>query len=130
MASRPFNQLRTRIEAAALEWRRRDLGLPRELVFEAQDARTREWLEIGRIRDEWCADEVLAETSGASNEYNVTIIWREGLDDLVKAANAVRVGETRIEKRATDPALQSPFVVRLRGQVISGFRSSAREVRA
>jgi len=60
----------------------------------------------------------------------VTIIWREGLDDLVKAANAVRVGETRIEKRATDPALQSPFVVRLRGQVISGFRSSAREVRA
>lgn len=131
MARYRFNELRMKLEWAQLDFRRETvLGLGRDLVFEAQDQQTRQWIEIGRVHDGWAPDEVLSEASGGSNEYSVTVIWREGLDDLVKSANAVRVGETRIEKRASDPALQSPYVVRLRGQIISGFRSVLQEVRA
>ena len=119
-----FNDLRSQIEWALLDFRRRDvLRLGRDLVFEALDTTTRQWIEIGHIRDGWAPDEVLSEGSGGSNEYNVVIVWREGLDDLIKAANAVRIGEMRVEKRASDPALSSPYVVRLRGQITSGFKS-------
>ena len=115
--------LQTQIVGLNFDARRRTKGLPDLLVFENREL-DGTFTALGSITGKWCIDEVAAETQGgAIPEFQVVATWRSGIDQLAQACSAVNVGGTRYEKRAVDPAVGRPAVVRLRCQPITGYAS-------
>jgi hypothetical protein len=117
-----MRDLQTQIKSINLDAERRRLGITGPLYFERLEA-DRTWVVIGKVDRGYCHFEVTAETSSGLPEYQTLITARDGLDDLCREAAAVSLDGVRYEKRSVDPALTSPYVVRLRSQIISGFAS-------
>lgn len=112
----------TKVVAANLNQRRRVKLLPALLVFEVRE-QDGSFTTIGSIDGDWCGDEVVGETGGSIPEYQVLIMWRAGIDAWAQECSSVMIGSTRYEKRAVDPSVGSPAVVRLRCQPITGYAS-------
>jgi hypothetical protein len=117
-----MRDLQTQIKSINLDAERRRLGITGPLYFERLEA-DRTWVVIGKVDRGYCHFEVQAETSSGLPEYQTLITARDGLDDLCRQAAAISLDGVRYEKRSVDPALTSPYVIRLRSQIVSGFAS-------
>jgi hypothetical protein len=114
--------LQTQVAGLNLDARRRTKGLPDLLLFENREL-DGTFTTLGSVTSGWCGDETAGETLGVP-EYQVLVIWRTGgLDTWVQQCSAVNIGGTRYEKRAVDPAVGSPAIIRLRCQPITGYAS-------
>jgi hypothetical protein len=114
--------IKTQVKSYNFDFDRLDHGISGPLIFERLKA-DRTFETIGEIGWGWTLNEVTSESASGLPEYQALITSRSGLDALVKDSTAIWVDGTRYEKRAVDPALTSPYVVRLRCQIISGFAS-------
>lgn len=111
----------TQIAGINLDTRRTLKMLPSTLQFEVRNP-DGSFTEIGSITDGWCADEVQGETfGGPAVEYQFLMVWASERDTLCKTCTAVKMAGTRYEKRAVDPAVGSPAIIRLRAQTITGY---------
>ena len=115
--------MQTQICGINFDMRRTLKGLPGILVFEQRQL-DGSYTQLGSIDAGWIADEVVAETfGGAVEEYQVLAVWSADIDNWAKQCTGVLIGQTRYEKRAVDPAIGSPAVIRLRCQPITGYAS-------
>jgi hypothetical protein len=115
--------MQTQICGINFDARRKLKGLPDILVFEKREL-DGTYTQLASISSGWIADEVVGETfGGAVEEYQVLAVWNSDLDVWVKQCTGVLIGSTRYEKRAVDPAIGSPAIIRLRCQPITGYAS-------
>lgn len=115
--------MQTAVCALNFDARRALKRLPATVTFEFREL-DGSYTQLGTISRGWCSDEVAGESTGASApEYQLLFIEQPSLDDLVQRCSTVKIAETRYEKRAVDPSIGSPAVVRLRVQPITGFAS-------
>src|SRR5580765_2693671 len=113
----------TAVIARNFDARRALKRLPATVVFELREL-DGTYTALGSISAHWVSDEVVSEVGGGSaEEYQILFAHSALVDSLVEQCSAVRIGSTRYEKRAVDPAVGSPAVVRLRVQPISGYAS-------
>jgi hypothetical protein len=115
--------MQTAVCAINFDARRRLKQLPETVVFEHREL-DGTYTTLGSVTGGWVSDEAVAETAGgASEEYQLLFVPQATLDDLVQNCTTVKIAETRYEKRAVDPAVGSPAVIRLRVQPITGYAS-------
>jgi hypothetical protein len=119
---RRIKDIKTEVKSYNLDYDRLNAGIKGPLIFERLMS-DRTWETIGSLAWGWTLAEVTSESASGLPEFQALITSRSGLDALVKDSTAIWVDGTRYEKRAVDPALTSPYVVRLRCQIISGFAS-------
>jgi hypothetical protein len=118
-----MRDLQTQVVRFGFNYRRVMEGLPDTLIFEHREL-DGTFTVLGSINDGWCTDEVVGEVmGGAVEEYQVMITQQPNLDTLAQKCTNVLVGPTRYEKRAVDPAVGTPQIVRLRCQPITGYAS-------
>ena len=115
--------MQTAVCALNFDARRALKRLPQTVFFEHREL-DGTYTALGSLSAGWISDEVVAEVGGgAAEEYQLLITASAHADSLVAQCSTVRIGTTRYEKRAVDPAVGSPAVIRLRVQPISGYSS-------
>ena len=115
--------MQTAVCAINFDARRRLKQLPETVYFEHREL-DGTYTDLGFVTAGWVSDEVTAEVTGASaEEYQLLFVPQANLDGLVQNCTTVRIGSTRYEKRAVDPPVGSPAVIRLRVQPITGYAS-------
>jgi hypothetical protein len=118
-----MTDLQTAVAAMNFDTRRRLKQLPDVVTFEHREL-DGTFTTLGSLSRGWIADEVIAEVSGgAFEEYQLLIATDGSIDHVVQQCSTVKIAETRYEKRAVDPRVGSPAVIRLRVQPISGYSS-------
>lgn len=115
--------MQTAVCASNFDARRAIKRLPSTVTFEHREL-DGTYTTLGTISSGWCSDEVAGESTGASApEFQLVFVEQASLDDLVQRCSTVKIASTRYEKRAVDPPIGSPAVIRLRVQPISGYAS-------
>jgi hypothetical protein len=113
----------TAVCAINFDSRRRLKQLPETVTFEHREL-DGTYTTLGSVSSGWCVDEVAGETFGGSVvEYQLLIATDGSIDYVVQRCSSVKIAETRYEKRAVDPRVGSPAVIRMRVQPITGYQS-------
>jgi hypothetical protein len=115
--------MQTAVCAINFDSRRQLKLLPDSVIFEHREL-DGTYTTLGSLSSGWCVDEVAGETFGGSVvEYQLLIATDGSIDYVVQRCSSVKIAETRYEKRAVDPRVGSPAVIRMRVQPITGYQS-------